>query len=133
MTLRRIVLVAAALAALAGCELFLAPQNEGSPSDPVVIYVGVPYQGSIAGWGTSYYTFVPFATGSHTIALTSTDSDLGWDLYDSTWDWITGCDDWGFAADEIATAGLTEGQTYYLSVDEYDWEAGNFSILVTFP
>lgn len=136
MKLRRVAVLLVALiwvAALTGCEWFFAPQSEGSADNPVEIYVGIPYEGSIGRWGTSYYTFVTFATGSHTVAVTNTESDLHWDLWNSAWVLIASCQQVFGAGDEIDTVSLVEDQTYYLTVDENDWQAGNFTITVTFP
>lgn len=111
-------------------------ENEGTLSNPVFLVVGSTHQGTVASFGTSFYKFVAAGTGSHTISLTNTQSDLSWDLYDdfnysNTIDW---CDNYGYAADEIAsTVPLTNGTTYYLLVDEWDFVAGTFSLTITFP
>jgi hypothetical protein len=111
-------------------------QNEGSPASPVPLSVGITHPGTIASFGTSYYTFVAAGLGAHTIGLTNTRSDLSWDLFDNTFANIDWCDNFPFpgANDEIKqTVSLTNGATYYLMVDEWDYVDGTFSLTITYP
>jgi len=113
-------------------------EDEGTVSNPVWLSVGSTRQGTVGKSGTSYYRFNAAADGSHTIALTNTQSDLGWYLYDNLnfpfGFELNSCDVYFDAADEIAsTASLTFGDTYYLGVDEWDDVAGTFSLTITYP
>ena len=112
------------------------PNNEGTPSNPVTLTVGVTHSGSVGSDGTSFYRFTTTVEGSYTIALTDTRSDLSWDLYGPApdYDWIMECDDHFHAADEIATTPLLSASTtYHLTVDEWDYVAGRFDLLITAP
>jgi len=111
-------------------------QDEGSPSNPVLVTVGVTHHGTIGSYGSSYYTFVAAENDSHTIGLTNTQSDLSWELYDSTHAYMEDCDDYMVPGpnDEIKqTSSLTNGADYYLLVDEWDYVAGTFDLTITYP
>jgi hypothetical protein len=112
--------------------------GEGSASNPVDLGVAnttLTHAGSIGAWGSSYYKFTAGSSaGSHTISLTSTHSDLSWDLYNSSNVWIASCDSIYTAGDETCTTPqLTAGSVYYLSVDEWDTVAGSFTLTVYPP
>ena len=110
------------------------PTNEGTPSNPVTLTVGVTHSGSVGRYGTSYYRFTTTDGGVYTIALTETRSDLSWDLEGPGF-WMF-CDNHdGYAADEICTTteALLASTVYYLEVDEWDYRAGRFKLLITAP
>ncbi len=108
--------------------------SEGSPTDPVLLAVGSPHQGTIAGESASYYTFLAAGNGSHTIALTNVRSDLSWHLFDNTFVMIDECDIFLSADDEIAsTVALTSGLSYYLMVIEWDNKDGTYILSITYP
>ena len=112
--------------------------GEGSPGSPVnlgVANANLIHAGSIGSWGTSYYKFMAgSSSGTHTISLTSTHSDLSWDLYNSSYSWVASCDNIYAAGDETcSTPPLTPGSAYYLSVDEWDMVAGSFTLTVYPP
>ena len=112
------------------------PRNEGTPANPVTLTVGVTHSGTVGSYGTSFYRFTTTIEGSYTIALTEMRSDLSWDLYGPAPDyvWMMECDDYYHAADEIATTPvLLASTTYHLTVDEWDYVAGRFKLLITAP
>ncbi len=107
-------------------------KSEGTPSNPVTLTVGVTHSGSVGRCGISFYRFTTTDESEYTIALTNTQSDLSWDLYDSSWSHLMECDDHYHAADEIATTPvLPAGTTYHLAVEEWDCVAGRFTLLVS--
>ena len=112
--------------------------GEGSAGNPVNLGVAstvLTHAGSIGSLGTSYYKFtVGSSSGSHTISLTSTHSDLSWDLYNSSNLWIASCDSLYNTGDETCnTTTLTAGSVYYLNVDEWDLVADSFTVTVSPP
>lgn len=138
MKIRFIVILSLVVLSILACKQLggTTYQNEGSSSSPVLLTVGVTHPGTIGIFGTSYYTFVAAGSGAHTVGLTNTKSDLSWDLYDSTYTWIDGCDDYVTPGpnDEIKqTVSLNNGATYYLRVDEWDDVDGTFNLTVTYP
>ena len=139
MKVRFIVIFLLVLLALLSCKKNSTQstyQDEGTSVNPVLLSVGSTHQATVGSYGTSYYKFLAAGNGSHTVSLTNTHSDLSWDLYDDSnyshnIDW---CDNYDYAADEIAsTVSLTNGVTYYLLVDEWDYVAGAFSLTITYP
>jgi hypothetical protein len=112
--------------------------NEGSPGNPVnlgVITTSTIHAGSVDIIGTSYYKFTTGSTsGSYTIGLTNTHSDLSWALYDSAYYFIDECDTLYTTGDEIgSTPVLSANTVYYLSVDEWDEVSGSFTLTVSPP
>ncbi len=112
--------------------------NEGSPGNPVnlgVITVSTTHAGSVGTAGTSYYRFTTGPTsGSYTISLTSTHSDLSWSLYDGAYYFLDLCDNQYTAGDEVSsTPVLSANAVYYLAVDEWDGVAGSFTLTVSPP
>lgn len=123
-----------ALLSVSTCQVPPSYPCEGTWLSPVPIVVGTPHQGTIEGGQTSYYQFVAAKSCSHTVALTRTQSDLAWKVYDQNINDEGGCDDWYGPADEIAaTLPLHEGDTYRLLVMEYDLIDGLFTLTVTCP
>ncbi len=112
--------------------------NEGSPGNPVnlgVITTSTIHAGSLGIEGTSYYKFTTGSTsGSYTIGLTNTHSDLSWSLYNSAYYIIDECDTLYSTGDEIgSTPVLSANTVYYLVVDEWDGVAGSFTLTVSAP
>ncbi len=130
-------LVVALLVTAVGCENLLEdePESEGTYDSPVVLTVGATHSGTVGAWGTSYYRFTATVGGVYTIALTQAESDLSWELSDASRTYIQDCDDHTDASNEIATTivALSAGAPYYLTVDEWDDEAGEFKLLVSAP
>lgn len=135
MKLHRLGAALLCLVILAGCELIFTPQDEGTEDDPVQIYVGTPHYGSVSDWGTSYYSFVSGAGGTYTISLTDigTGSDLSWHLHDSSRLSMYCWDEYDNNGDEISTFPLEVSRTYYLRVEEWDWDGTWFYLTVTGP
>lgn len=108
--------------------------DEGTRDAPVILTVGTAHTGSISKFGTSYYSFVAASDRPHRISLTSTRSDLGWELYSNGFYliFILQCDNSERSDDEVCTTStnLTAGTTYYVVVDEYDNNAGTYQIQV---
>ena len=70
------------------------------------------------------------------IAVTDMRLDLSWDLYGPApdYDWMMECDDYYHAADEVTTTPVLVASTaYHLTVDEWDYVAGRFKLLITAP
>ena len=117
------------------------PANEGSIASPVSLGTAsttITHAGSISADGTSFYTFTTGSTaGTYTISLTNTHSDLSWDLFSNSGftSLVRYCDNFVTigANNEICSATLTAGTTYYLAVDEWDIVAGTFTLTVTSP
>jgi chitinase len=112
--------------------------SEGTPGNPVnlgVITTSTVHAGSVSIAGTSYYKFTTGSTsGSYTIGLTNTHSDLSWSLYNSAYYLIDECDTLYTAGDEIgSTLALSANTIYYLAVDEWDGVAGSFMLTVSPP
>ena len=120
---------------------FAPPQSgggEGSTGSPVNLGVAnttLTRAASIGALGSSYYKFTAgSSSGAYTISLSSTHSDLSWDLYSSSNYWIASCDANITAVDETCTTpALTAGLVYYLNVDEWDMVAGSFTLSVSPP
>ncbi|MDH5752813.1 MAG: hypothetical protein OEZ59_10415 [Deltaproteobacteria bacterium] len=89
---------------------------------------------SIDANGSNYYSLTTGATPAiHTISLIDTGSDLTWSLYADAGfsDRIYYCDGFNYAIDEVCvTQELAADTMYYLVVDEWDNQAGSFSLLV---
>ena len=116
------------------------PSNEGSITSPVNLGTAsttIIHAGSISADGTSFYTFTTGSTsGSYTISLTNTHSDLSWAFADSGFTApIMMCDTFVTpgANNEICSAPLTAGTVYYLAVDEWDTVAGTYTLTVIPP
>lgn len=110
--------------------------NEGSKNAPVLITVGASRISTVDVLGTSYYAFDTTSSNTATIRLTTTDSDLSWELYrnpDFT-GLVMECDTSFNAVDEICTTPtLTNATRYYLLVDEWDAVSDTFILQVTQP
>jgi len=118
--------------------------GEGSESDPVEITVDTPYAGQVGPWvqtpGESFYQFEVLNNDIHTISLTNMETDLGWELYDTTGfvDLLDECDEklWPNdkdPGDEIkeTTNTLNAGGTYYLKVLNHGGMSSTFTLTVT--
>jgi hypothetical protein len=120
---------------LGGCELIFNPQDEGTEDAPAALSVNVTHRGSVSAWGTSYYTFVVPAGGTHTISLTDADfgSNLSWHLHDSIRMLMFDCNEWDMNSDETHTFSPLPAGTYYLRVEEWDWQGTWFDLRVSSP
>lgn len=117
--------------------------GDGTISNPLSLGVVDPLAtraGYVTAVGDSFYSFTANACGGmYTIGLTSTHSDLSWNLYSkSSFDIpnIVGwCDDYWTPGpnDEICQTNLVPNTKYYLSVSEYDGVAGNYTLTLTAP
>jgi hypothetical protein len=113
-----------------------APVSEGSIASPVNLGTAsatLTHSGSVASYDTSFYKFTTGPTGTYTISLTSTKSDLEWSLWSDP-GFITivlDCDTFSGAHDEICSVPLPAGTTYYLAVDEWDHVAGTYTLAIS--
>jgi hypothetical protein len=131
MKIRFLAISFVSIAVLFGCIITVHYLDEGTQFDPVQIQVGIPHQGTIGELGTSYYWFIVNVGDVYTIALTSTQSDLSWDLYDEFYVWLPPtCNDWDFAHDESSDVALA-ASTFFLEVRELDGMDGTFTLTVT--
>ena len=122
---KRIAVLAVTVAVLAACQT--APNTQAVRFRPVTTDVVYPDQSINAG-GEDLLRFTAEADGVHTIALTGSNADLSWELYDHSifaWDladrWRIAVADSPGTVDEIGqTPPLTAGQEYYLVIFEWD-------------
>ncbi|MCB9736032.1 MAG: hypothetical protein H6745_25885 [Deltaproteobacteria bacterium] len=113
--------------------------QQGSASDPVVLTLGTPYDGSVVAFGTSYYQFTTPGPdqGLYKVALTETHSDLRWELYSNldvtaAGSFVGACDHSALVNDEVCGFSLQPETTYYLRVMEADGVGGGFTLLAYF-
>lgn len=121
-----------------GGTAVVGAQNEGTLANPInlgVVSPSISRAGTVGAYGVSYYRFqTGAASGSHTISLRGTKSDLSWSLYSSSSSWLQNCDNLLTAADEsCATVTLSANTVYYLQVDEWDHVAGTFTLVIEAP
>ena len=111
--------------------------DSGSDSSPsyAEINLNTDYTGqSIASGGFRYYTFAAGSSAQHTIRVTNLSSDIVWHLFETraaadnggSIDAIKSGNSASSTGDEVLTATLRPGTTYWLVVCEED-EAGSSS------
>ncbi|HKI98256.1 MAG TPA: hypothetical protein VKB51_07270 [bacterium] len=104
---------------------------EGQVGQPQPLRMGQPHPGAVGVYESSYYSFVPTHSGPQTIALTGTQSDLLWRLFDAPdYDVILQeCDTQAGAVDEVCPSiPLQAGVRYYLKVEEKSGVPGTFRL-----
>ena len=107
--------------------------SQGSISTPVTVTVGVPHSGTVASFGTSFYTFTPPTTARYRISLTNLQSDLSWALSNVGFTTLVQlCDVFLTPTNEtcLTNSTLTGGLPQYLAVDEWDLIPGTFTLLI---
>jgi hypothetical protein len=116
------------------------PSGEGSETSPLslgTVSTSLTHSGWVGAYGTSFYTFTTGSTsGTYTITLTNTHSDLSWAFADPVFTApIMLCDNFSSpgANDEICSYTLAAGTTYYLAIDEWDTVAGAYTLGITSP
>ena len=117
------------------------PASEGSIGSPVnlgTVSTTVTHPGSVGALGTSFYQFTTGSTtGSYTISLTNTQSNLSWDLYSDSFTTPVGstCNNSNTTGpnNESCSVTLTAGVTYYLAVEERDTVAGTYTLTAIPP
>lgn len=108
---------------------------EGEVKRPVGLAPGAEHNGTVGVRESSYYSFTA-GGGMHTIALTNTQSDLTWRLFDAQdFDVILQeCDFKAGASDEVCqTFPLNGGQRYYVKVEEKSGVPGPYRLRVYGP
>lgn len=110
----------------------------GTPNNPVVLSLGSSNAGSLDEYGVEtnsmHYKFTTGVfSGFYMIGLTSTTSDLSWDLYSNS-DFINGflnyCDNQMVAADEMCSITLNSDTSYYLVVENWDYVKSTYVLTI---
>ncbi len=107
-------------------------QNLGSAAKPVPVSTDSLVNGSVGAHGTSYFSFEPAASGTHTIGITGLFSQLTWELYSDPafLDTVQGCAYTSQQPDLACRASLTGGATYYLRVREFSGAPQEFRVSI---
>jgi hypothetical protein len=109
---------------------------EGDVARPVGLDAGGQHSGTVGVNESSYYSFSTQQPGMYTIALSGTQSDLVWRLFDSpSFDVILQeCDYQRGAADEACrTSPLHPNHRYYVKVQELSGVPGPYRLAVYQP
>lgn len=109
---------------------------EGEVSQPHGLDTNAEHDGTVGVYESSYYSFTTNGAGQHTIALTGTQSDLLWRLFDAPeFDVIVQeCDHQAGAADEACQTGPLHPQTrYYVKVEERSGVPGPYRLTIYGP
>jgi hypothetical protein len=109
---------------------------EGDVAQPVALAAGSQHSGTIGVNESSYYTFTTDSAGQYTVALTHTQSDLLWRLFDTPqFDIILQeCDTQFGASDETCrTSALHPNHRYYVKVEEMSGVPGPYELTVYKP
>lgn len=110
--------------------------TEGSVAQPIPLTVGVLHSAIVNSSGVAYYSFQTTSfSGSYTISLTSTQTDLKWNLYTSlsAYNSISQCNTSTSAVNEsCVSTNLNPNTTYYLTVtNNSSTTASDYNVLVT--
>ncbi len=109
---------------------------EGEVHTPLTLEDGIEHTGTVGVRESSYYSFTAAQAGPHTIALTGTQSDLLWRLFDAVdFDVILQeCDQHFGAADEVCqTFPLHADKRYYVKVEEKSGVPGPYRLTIHGP
>lgn len=109
---------------------------EGEVGNPVAVSADAEHEGTVGVHESSYYAFTTDGAGAHTIALTGTQSDLTWRLFDAReFDVILQeCDYHAGAADEVcSTFPLWPRTRYYVKVQELSGVPGPYRLRIFSP
>jgi hypothetical protein len=118
------------------------PSNEGSIASPANLGTVSPpiltHAGSISAGGASYYLFTTASTsGSYTISLTNTHSDLEWTVFSNSGftSLVKDCNNFptSGANNESCSVTVTAGTIYYLRIKEWDNVAGTYTLTINTP
>lgn len=108
--------------------------------NPVRLAVGILYHDKVILLGQNYYEFTTGAAGSYTIALTNADSLLAWCLYSRAdfSGYVASCFPQGqwweqAVGDRILSVDLNSSTCYFLLVEEWEYEADSYQLLITGP
>lgn len=109
---------------------------EGEVGRPVSVPANAQHEGTVGIRESSYYSFTTGPGGNHTIALTGTQSDLVWRLFDAAeYDVILEeCDFHAGASDEVCrTRPLWPDTRYYVKVQEQSGVPGPYRLQIFTP